>query len=497
MNNGERTLIRSGIVAVTVALFTAFLMGCTSGRVQPARTASDPPDVYDVVIRNGRVMDPESGLDAVRTLGVSGGVVRAIGTQALTGRLEIDATGLVVAPGFIDVVWEMPQAYQQVQLLDGVTTALSLWVGTDDVERWYAERERRAVTNFGVAVGHERVRRAVMRDPGRPGTPGDAMHRAATDDEIAKIRRAIERGLARGALAVSLTNVTPAASGWETLETFRAARRAGAVVWAPPRETGNWDVDDMPRYLTELIGAAAVTGTELCIVHIQASGGPHTPRLLRIVDEARAQGLSVTAEVFPYTANLSNINLFSDWQRWPDAWFRDLEWMATGERLTRETFARYREQDGLVVVHNDHIEPMVSEAVASPLTLIASGAYLDDQGHGHPRASGTHARVLGRYVRERRVLSMMAALRNMSLMPARLLEGRAPSLKKKGRIREGGDADIVVFDPDRIIDHATFQEPTRPSQGVRHVLINGVLVVRDGVIQEGVRAGRSVRAPVF
>lgn len=478
---------------MTVALFTAFLMGCTSGRVQPVRTASDPPDVYDVVIRNGRVMDPESGLDAVRSLGVSGGVVRAIGTQPLTGRLEIDATGLVVAPGFIDVVWEMPQTYQQVQLLDGVTTALSLWVGTDDVERWYAERERRAVTNFGVAVGHERVRRAVMRDPGRPGAPGDAMHRAATDDEIAKIRRAIERGLARGALALSLTNVTPAASGWETLETFRAARRAGAVVWAPPRETGNWDVDDMHRYLTELIGAAAVTGTELCIIHIQASGGPHTPRLLRIVDEARAQGLSVTAEVFPYTANLSNINLFSDWQRWPDAWFRDLEWMATGERLTRETFARYREQDGLVVVHNDHIEPMVSEAVASPLTLIASGAYLDEQGHGHPRASGTHARVLGRYVRERRVLSMMDALRKMSLMVAQRLEGRAPALGKKGRLREGADADIVVFDSGRIIDRATFQKPTQPSEGVRYVLINGVLVVRDGLIQQGVFAGRSVR----
>ena len=477
-----------------VAWLVAFLVGGPIEQVEPAWTGSDRSEIYDVVIRNGRVMDPESGLDAVLSIGVSGDVIRTIGTAPLSGRVDIDATGLVVAPGFIDVAWEVPQAFQQIQLLDGVTTTLSLWVGTDDVDGWHADREGRSVTNFGVAVGHERVRRVVMRDPGRPGAAGDAMHRAATDDEIAEMRNAIERGLAHGALAVSLTNVTPAASGWETLEMLRAAKGADAAVWAPPRETGNWDSDDMPRYLTELIGVAAVTGADLCIVHIQASGGPHTPRLLRIVEDASAQGLDVTAEVFPYTANLSHISMFSDWQSWSDTWFGDLEWIATGERLTREKFVRYREQDGYAIVHNAHLEPIVSETVASPLTLIASGAYLDEQGHGHPRAAGTHARVLGQYVRERRALSLMEALRKMSLMPARLLERRAPRLKKKGRLREGGDADIVVFDPDRIIDRATFQEPTRPSQGVWHVLINGVVVVRGGVVREGVFPGRPIRA---
>ncbi len=474
-----------------------FLGAGAAGRFQPAPSALASPVTYDVVIHNGRLMDPESGLDAIRSVGIRAGVIRAISTQPLTGRLEIDATGLVVAPGFIDVLWEMPRAYERVQLLDGVTTALELWIGTDDIDRWYAEHEGRAVTNFGVAVGHERIRRAQMGDPGLPGSPGDAMHRAATDAEIQEIRRNIERGLARGALAVSLTNVTPAASGWETLETFRAARRAGAVVWAPPRETGNWDVDDMPRFLTELIGGAAVTGTELCIVHIQASGGPHTPRLLRIVEEARAQGLDVTAEVFPYTSNVSHISFLDseDWRGWPDAWFRDLEWMATGERLTRETYPRYRQQDGQVIVHNDHIEPFLAEALASPYTTIVSGAYLDEQGHGHPRGSGTHARVLGHYVREKTVLSLVEAIRKMTLMPAQRLERRVPAMKNKGRIREGADADIVVFDAGRIIDRATFREPTRPSEGVRHVLINGVLVVRDGVIQEDVFAGRAVRAP--
>jgi N-acyl-D-aspartate/D-glutamate deacylase len=470
---------------------------CASGRPPTVRSASISPDVHDVVIRNGRVIDPESGLDATRNVGIRAGIISAISSEPLAGRLEVEATGLVVAPGFVDVVWETPQAYQAVRLLDGVTTALNLWIGTADVDDWYAERQGKGVMNFGVAVGHERVRRAVMRDPGLPGSPGDAMHRAATDAEIAEMRRSIERGLASGALAVSLTNVTPAASGWETFEMFRAARHAGAVAWAPPRETGNWEVDDMPRFLTELIGVAAVTGAELCVVHIQASGGPHTHRLLSIVEEARRQGLGVTAEVFPYTANLSNIRFLDSegWQTWPDAWFRDLEWVTTGERLTRETYARYREQNGFVVIHNDDIAPMVTEAVASPFTLIASGGYLDEQGHGHPRASGTHARVLGYYVREKAVLSLGEALRKMTLLPAQLLERRVPAMKKKGRIRDGADADIVVFDARSVIDRATFRDPMRPSEGVRFVLINGLVVVRDGVVQEGVLAGRPIRAP--
>jgi N-acyl-D-aspartate/D-glutamate deacylase len=324
------------------------------------------------------------------------------------------------------------------------------------------------------------------------------MHREATNAEIVEMRRSLERALGFGAVAVSLTNVTPAASGWETLEMFRAARLGRAVVWTPPRETGDWGVDDMPRFLTELIGVAAVTGAELCVAHLQASGGPHTHRLLRIVEEARGQGLSVTAEVLPYTSNLSNIRFLDseDWQAWPDAWFQDLEWIATGERLTRETYARYRVKDGYVVVHNDDMGPMVTEAVASSFTLIASGAYLDEQGHGHPRASGTHARVLGHYVREKAVLSLGEAVRKMTLMPAQVLERRVPAMKNKGRIRDGADADIVVFDAGRIIDRATFQQPTRPSEGVRFVLINGIVVVRDGAVQEGMLAGRPVRAPL-
>ena len=488
--------MRRLVVDFAAALGVAtFLGACVGGQGQQVSRVSSAPAAYDVVIRNGRVMDPESGLDAVRNVGITAGVIRAINTKPLAGRLEIDATGLVVAPGFIDVVWEMPRAHERVQVLDGVTTALKLWIGTDDVDRWYSEREYKAVTNFGVAVGHEPIRRVVMRDPGRVGAVGDAMNRAATDAEMMEIRRNIERGLARGALAVSFSHIrTPAASGWETLEVFRAAKRADAVVWAPPRGV-IWDVDDMPRFLTELIGAATVTGAALNVVHVQASG-PHTPHLLQIINEARGRGLDVTADVFPYSANVSLIKFLDadDWRTWPDEAFHDLEWLETGERLTRESYGRYREKDGFVIVHNDHIEPIVTQAVASPITMIFSAAYVHEEGHGHPRTAGTHARVLGHYVREKAGLSLREAILKMTLMPAQRFERRLPTLNNKGRIREGADADVVVFDASHIIDRATFQKPIQPSEGVRYVLINGVLVVRDGVVQDGVFAGRPVRA---
>jgi hypothetical protein len=492
--------LRITIVPLTAAFLALFLGAATStpGQLRRPAGASPSPNIYDVVIRNGRVMDPESGLDSVRNIGVSGGVIRAISAKPLRGRVVIDATGLVVAPGFIDVMWEIPPAFEPARLLDGVTTALKLWMGTDDVDGWYAGREGRALANFGVAVGHVPSRMAVMRDPGKLVPAGDALRRAATDAEIAEIRQKIALGLRRGAVAVALSRIsTPAASGWEGLETFRAAGRARAVVWGTPAGI-NWEAEDTPRSLTELIGMAAATGAELCVVHISAYG-PHTPRLLRIVEEAKAQGLKVTGEVFPYTSALSRLKLFDDsdaWRSWPDESFHDLESMETGERLTRESYARHLERDATIIVHNKRLEPILIEALVSPHTLIVSAGYLDEKGHGHPRSTGTHARVLGHHVRERGELSLMNALRKMSLMPAQLIEGRVPALRRKGRIRVGTDADIVVFDADRIIDGATFREPTRPSEGVRHVLVNGMLVVKDGALQQGVRPGKPVRAPI-
>ncbi len=158
----------------------------------------------------------------------------------------------------------------------------------------------------------------------------------------------------------------------------------------------------------------------------------------------------------------------------------------TGERLTAETFARYRKQGGMVAVHSIP-EDIVRLAMANPMVMIASDGILE-HGKGHPRAAGTYARVLGRYVREQHVLSLNDAIRKMSFMPAERL-----GMPNKGRIKVGADADITVFDPNRVIDRATFENPAQYSEGIPYVLVGGTLVVKDSQIQSEVFPGTGIR----
>jgi dihydroorotase len=216
-----------------------------------------------------------------------------------------------------------------------------------------------------------------------------------------------------------------------------------------------------------------------------------------MITEARSHGLDVTTECYPYTAGATRIEsaLFEGWENQPDSYFLNLQWVATGERLTRETFARYRKIGGTVIQHTN-TEERVLTAVSSPLTMIASDGFDIEKGQGHPRSSGTYSRVLGRYVRERKALSLMEALSKMTIMPAQRLERRVPAMKTKGRIRVGADADITIFDAGQIIDRSTYEEPAKFSEGVKFVLVNGTLIVKDGKLQDGVFPGLPIRAPI-
>jgi dihydroorotase len=174
--------------------------------------------------------------------------------------------------------------------------------------------------------------------------------------------------------------------------------------------------------------------------------------------------------------------------------YKDLQWAATGERLTAESFARYRKQKGLVIGHQ-FSEDLVKKTIANPLTMIASDGELNN-GKGHPRTSGTYSRVLGHYVRETKTLTLMDALRRMTLIPAQRLEQRIPMTKNKGRIRVGADADITIFDAEKIIDKSTYEEPAKYSAGVMYVLVSGVLVVNNGQLKMDIAPGQPVRAPI-
>ena len=138
-------------------------------------------------------------------------------------------------------------------------------------------------------------------------------------------------------------------------------------------------------------------------------------------------------------------------------------------------------------------DDMVRAAIAHPAVMIASDGIIEN-GKGHPRGAGTFARVLGKYVREEKALSLMDAVRKASLMPAQRLEAFAPAMRQKGRLSAGADADIVVFDPGRVIDKATFENAAQYSEGFRDVLVEGTFVVRDGKLQEGVMPGQAIRA---
>lgn len=479
----SRKIVLIVILLVACALFIA-----------PVSSSSES---YDVVILNGRVIDPESRTDAIRNLGISNGSIKTISTRNLAGRTVIDARGLVVSPGFIDLHQHgQNEENYRFKAMDGVTTALELEVGTGDIDAWYAQRAGKSLINYGVSAGHLAARMAAMHEPVTFLPTGDAARRAATDAEINDMKQRLEDGLKRGAVAVGFgIQYTPNASRWEILEMFRVAARYGASCHVHMRHAGVKEPGSSIQALEELIAAATITGAPLHVVHIQSTGGPATPKLLQMIGEAKSRGLDVTTECYPYIAGMTDIKsaIFDEgWQEVFNIDYKDLQWAATGERLTKESFERYRKTGGMVAVFS-MTEEIVSAAIKSPLTMIASDGILE-KGKGHPRTAGTYSRVLRNYVREKSTLTLMEALTKMTLMPAQRLERRVAAMKNKGRIRVGADADLTIFDARSITDKSSFQDPAQYAEGIRFVLVNGALIVKNGQLQTNNYPGRPVRS---
>lgn len=449
-----------------------------------------PTTVYDRVILGGRVIDPESRLDAIRNVGLLDRRVAAITSDTIRGKDTIDANGLIVAPGFIDLHDHGTTAETyRLRSLDGVTTTFELELGTSDVAAWYRERSAGQIINYGVSVGHIKVRMTVMNDAGTFMPVDQGAYGTASAMQLDEITRLIEVGLEQGAICIGAGfPYTPAATREELLMVFRIAAmtKTPVHVHITPGSAG----------LREVLALAGETDAPLQVVHINSSSLAETPQMLGMISDARDQGRDVTVEAYPYAAGMTEIQsatIQDIYRDAPDEKLAELEWPRTGERLNRVSFARYSETGGPIVVHTN-TEQMVSVAMTDPLTMIASDAYWQN-GTGHPRTSGTYSRVLGRYVREAKTLSLMQALSKMTLMPAQRLEARVPAMRQKGRLRVGADADITIFDPDKVLDRATYREPSLPSIGIEHVIVNGVSVVANGRAVEGVAPGRAVRAP--
>lgn len=451
---------------------------------------------YDIVLQRGRVMDPESGLDAVRSVGINGKKIAAISARPLRGKVEVDASGLVIAPGFIDPHshGQTPENYRY-KAMDGVTTALELEIGVAPVSEWYTSRAGKSLVHFGASAGHVPARMAVMKDGGSFLPRDSAMNRAATPEEQRAILAVLQKGLDEGALGMGLgLGYVPTASREEVLDLFYAAAKWKRPVFVHVRDAGIKD-PGIFESLQEVITNAAAAGTPLHIVHITSMAQRKTPEALRLIEGARARGLDITTEAYPYIAGQTALEsaLFEPgWQEKMGATYSDLLWVATGERLTAESFERYRKQGGRVVIFQN-TEETIKAALAHPLVMIGSDGRMVD-GKGHPRGVGAYGRVFGKYVREEKVLSLMDAIRKCTPMPAQRLEAMSPQMRQKGRLKVGSDADITVFDASRVIDKATFDNPAQFSEGFRYVLVNGTFVVREGKLQDGVAPGEGIRA---
>ena len=452
---------------------------------------------YDIVINQAHVMDPESGLDQLTNVGISQGKIAKISESPMEGEQIIDASGYVLCPGFIDLHCH-PQDTQifEVQALDGVTTTLELEVGTNNVSHFYSRWENHSPINFGASIGHIPVRMKVMNDPGVFLPSGDAGRKPATNSEIIEMQNLIRQGLEEGALAVGFgLDYTRAASRWEVIQMFKIAAEYNASCHVHLRGKGHLEPSNAIEALEEVIAASAITGAPLHVVHLNSTGMRAVPQLLDMISGANQSGLDVTTECYPYTAGMTKIESALFDERWQEHYGINYEQLMrpdTGEYLTAKTFSEYRESGGWVITFSTPEDSMTA-AVKSPLTMIATDSIIED-GKGHPRTAGSYTKVLGEHVREKGDLDLMSAISKMTIMPARRREKRAPAFLNKGRIKEGADADIVIFDPMTVKDQSTYTDPTRPPIGLSHVIVNGIPVVSNSKLEQGALPGKGILA---
>ncbi len=462
---------------------------------------------YDVAINRGRVIDPETKLDRQRNIGIRDGRIVEITVKPLTGKIVIDAGGQVVAPGFIDIHSHTPTLLgQHMNLLDGVTTQLDLEAGAFPVDFYGEHFKGGAQLNYGASVGHFAIRIKVIDGVDQPyiftghkpaAFVGDAWTKTATMKQIEQMRDLLNQGIDQGGLGIGvlLDYMTGAVSDEELQMLFDVAAAREVPIFVHVRRGYPGD----PAGLIEVIELAKQTGAALLVCHITHNAMGRIAEWLALIDRANAEGANITAETLSYAAGGTTISadVFKrrDWQKIFDISYEDVQWVATGEWLTEETWNKYAAEQPAGAVNHHYIkEPWLKTALRWPGMMISTDALpaLDLDVLSNPNIAGTFSRVLGHYARDEKVLSLSDALAKLSLKQARWMAQAAPQFNKKGRIQIGADADIVIFDPKTVAANATYGDPYKKPTGINHVIVGGRHIVKDSVRIEGRYPGKKI-----
>jgi N-acyl-D-aspartate/D-glutamate deacylase len=490
-----------------------------------------------LVISGGRVVDPASGMDEVADVALVDGQIVSVGTGLGDAERVIDATGLVVAPGFIDLhAHGQSIPADRMQAFDGVTTTLDLEAGVMPVASWYRRQAAQGrILNYGASANWAFARIGAMTGSNAESSL-DAFAQAmrdrrwvdnvATEGEVAGILDRLARGLDEGGIGIGILNAYAPGAGVQELTAVCQLAYAHAVpTFTHVAYMSRIDPESAAEAYVRLIGYAGATGAHMHICHFNSSSKTDIERCAALVAKAQAQGLPITLESYPYGTGSTVLAaaFFNDphFEARHGTDYRSVQRVTDGHRFQdrQELLAAQAEEPSTLVLwhvldieNNAHHRDLLDMAVLFPGSAIASDAMpwslpdgavytgdawpLPEDATSHPRSAGCFTRFLRHWVRERQTVSLLEGIRKCTLIPAEILAPSTPAMERKGRLAEGADADVVVFDFDALSDRAEFSAMNRPADGVRHLIVSGQPVISDGVMDVAARPGRPVRRPI-